>query len=154
MAVVLAATACAHRPIAGSPGPPEDRPVTVTTEASRDRLFEAMKPYVAQARRTYPEARERFLRGLPQGSSFFLIVRLADAQQHVEQVFVKVDRIEGSRVTGRIWNDLSTVSGYSQGQVYEFPEEEMLDWLISNPDGSEEGNFVGRFLDDWQDSGP
>ncbi len=32
-------------------------------------------------------------------------------------------------------------------QEYSFNEDELLDWLISKPDGSEEGNVVGKFLD-------
>lgn len=28
-----------------------------------------------------------------------------------------------------------------------FPETDMLDWPITRPDGTEEGNFVGKFLD-------
>ena len=109
-----------------------------------------MKPYVAQARATYPAAKQRFLSGLPTGSAFFLTVRLTDPQERIEQVFIKVDKIENDRVTGKIWSDIKRVSGYSLGQTYEFPEQDLLDWLISNSDGTEEGNFVGKFLDTWQ----
>jgi hypothetical protein len=31
---------------------------------------------------------------------------------------------------------------------YSFQESELVDWLISRPDGSEEGNVVGKFLDE------
>jgi len=41
------------------------------------------------------------------------------------------------------------VNGYRRGDAHEYPEEELIDWLISRPDGSEEGNVVGKFLDDW-----
>ena len=39
------------------------------------------------------------------------------------------------------------VSGYAYKQPYSFPESELVDWLIAKPDGSEEGNVVGKFLD-------
>jgi hypothetical protein len=29
-------------------------------------------------------------------------------------------------------------------------EAELLDWLITKPDGSEEGNVVGKFLDTYR----
>ena len=31
--------------------------------------------------------------------------------------------------------------------MIEFNEKDILDWLIAKPDGSEEGNFIGKFLD-------
>lgn len=31
--------------------------------------------------------------------------------------------------------------------MIDFKEKDIIDWLISKPDRSEEGNFVGKFLD-------
>jgi len=42
------------------------------------------------------------------------------------------------------------VTGYKHGDTYSFPEADLLDWTISKPDGTEEGNFVGKFLDTYQ----
>lgn len=42
------------------------------------------------------------------------------------------------------------VTGYKRGDPHDLPEAEIVDWLISRPDGSEEGNVVGKFLDEWQ----
>ena len=148
--LLFAGCAAGAHPASGPVAPPPDKPVDATTTSTRDKLFEAMKPYVAQARATYPAAKQRFVSGLPNGSAFFLTVRLTDPQERIEQVFVKVDKIENDRVTGKIWSDIQRVSGYSLGQTYEFPEQDLLDWLISNADGTEEGNFVGKFLDTWQ----
>jgi hypothetical protein len=39
------------------------------------------------------------------------------------------------------------VKGYKHGDEYKFPESEVLDWTISKPDGTEEGNFIGKFFD-------
>jgi hypothetical protein len=96
---------------------------------------------------SYPGARQRFLSGLPRGQNFFLVTRLADAKGHWEQVFIHVDAIVDGQVTGAIASDVRIVSGFRAGQLYKFPESEMLDWLITSQDGSEEGNFVGKFLD-------
>ena len=35
-----------------------------------------------------------------------------------------------------------------------FPESELVDWVITHPDGIEEGNVVGKFLDEWQKTHP
>ena len=42
------------------------------------------------------------------------------------------------------------MSGYRGGDAYSFPETDLIDWTISKPDGTEEGNFVGNFLDSYQ----
>ena len=53
-------------------------------------------------------------------------------------------------VSGVISTAIYAVAGYRNGQPYSFPESELVDWLISKPDGSEEGNVVGKFLDTYQ----
>jgi hypothetical protein len=47
---------------------------------------------------------------------------------------------------GRSWSLATALPRAS----YAFAETEVMDWLISHPDGSEEGNFVGKFLDTYQ----
>ena len=59
----------------------------------------------------------------------------------------RVDSIAASRIYGRIWNSINIVQGFRYRQSYNFPTSEMVDWLISKPDGSEEGNWAGKFLD-------
>ena len=130
-----------------SPNAPKDQP---RQHASPDELDRAIAPYVAQARATYPAAKRRYLAGLPQGEHFFLTTRLQDRRGRVEQVFIAVSAIEGSQVTGRIWNDVIGVEGHRRGDSYTFDESRMLDWLITKPDGREEGNVVGRFLDTYR----
>ena len=44
-------------------------------------------------------------------------------------------------------------AGSSFGDSYQFSESDLLDWLITHPDGSEEGNFVGKFLDSYGSNG-
>jgi hypothetical protein len=129
-----------------APNAPQDKPGGLTAEQTN--AFErAIAPYVAKARASYPEAKNRFLAGLPRGQAFFLTTRLHDKDGKWEQVFIAVERIKDSKVTGSISSDLNTVKGFKRGQKYTFPESELLDWLITKPDGKEEGNFVGNFLD-------
>jgi hypothetical protein len=132
-----------------APNAPKDK--VVSAKASELRRFEeAIKPYVELARRTYPEARERFLKGLPPRQTFFITTRLYDAEKHFEQTFIAVKEIKDGKIKGLIWSDIQFVSGYKQGDSYAFPESELIDWTISKPDGTEEGNFVGKFLDTYQ----
>src|SRR4051794_9251570 len=61
-----------------SPNAPEDQPVTAHGAAEMAARRAAIAPYVEQARRTYPEARQRYLAGLPAGYAFFVVTNLRD----------------------------------------------------------------------------
>jgi hypothetical protein len=135
-----------------APNAPKDNPVPIAQR--RQAAFEAaIAPYVAQARSTYPGAKARFLSGLPHGQIFFVTTRVRSADGKVEQVFVRVAQIENGMIQGRIASDVTLVPGYRQGDSYAFPESQLLDWLIAHPDGSEEGNVVGKFLDTYHPGG-
>ena len=146
--ITLAGPARAQDPHV-APNAPQDRPHAADS-LRWARLDSAMAPYVAQARATYPGAKRRYLAGLPTGQSLFLTTRLKDAAGHLEQVFIAVDSIRGARVFGRIWSEVALAQGFRLRQPYSFSEGEILDWLITKPDGTEEGNTVGKFLDTYK----
>jgi hypothetical protein len=133
-----------------SPNAPPDKPVAVTQEQQRQRLEAALAPYIAQARATYPQAKARYLRGLPPGQSFFVTVKLRDPMGHTEMIFLAVDGLARDSIFGRIWNQIQVVRGYRLGDRHAVSEGELMDWLITKPDGSEEGNVVGKFLDTYR----
>jgi hypothetical protein len=133
---------------------PQDQPVDAKGEAEAEEYRAAIAPYVAKGRKTYPEAKSRYLAGLPAGHNFFAVAKLRDGSGTTEQVFVAIASINGDRITGRIATDIIGVKGFKNGDPYTFPESELVDWLITHPDGSEEGNVVGKFLDEWQKTRP
>lgn len=133
-----------------SPDAPQDQPVDVRGSGEAEDYRAAIAPYVEKGRQTYPQAKKRYLAGLPEGNNFFVVTNLRDGSGTSEQVFVAVARIEGDRITGQISSDIIAVKGFNYGDWYTFSESELIDWLITHPDGSEEGNVVGKFLDEWQ----
>lgn len=133
-----------------SPHAPKDQPVDAKGTAEVEEYRVAIAPYVEKGRQTYPEAKRRYLAGLPAGQNFFVVTNLRDDFGTIEQVFITVASIKGDRITGRIASDIIGVKGFNKGDPYAFQEGELLDWLITHPDGREEGNVVGRFLDEWQ----
>ena len=147
-AIFISSTAFAEDPQI-SPYAPEDKPVSGSFAA----FNAAIAPYVAEAKRTFPIAKSKFEHGLSKGQSFFITTRLHDSSGAIEQVFIAVNKIEGGIVYGKIWSKIELVDGYKLGGLYQFPESEMLDWLITHPDGSEEGNVVGKFLDSYGSNG-
>lgn len=110
--------------------------------------YEALvAPYVKKAQKTLPKAKRKYLKGLKDGEGFFLTVRIYDDAGRFEQIFVKVKGWQNKSIHGTIANNLNVVKGFSFGQLIEFPESVILDWLITKSDGSEEGNYVGKYLD-------
>jgi hypothetical protein len=67
-----------------------------------------------------------------------------------EDSFIRVESINGGNITGVIENDLTLVNDYKTGQRITFSEGKIDNWVILRPDGTEEGNFVGRFLDHYK----
>ena len=130
-----------------SPNAPDDRPVSATAVCQWQAMLKAMAPYVAQARRTYPDARRRFVGRAQPVRPLFVTTQLHDAKGHHEQVFVAVDSIVGARIFGTLSSPINVVQGYRYRQPYNFDDSELLDWTFASPDGSEEGNVVGKFIE-------
>ena len=147
---ILSCQVWAAEPVLSQDAPP-DKPALAATADEVDRMHKAMEPYVQEARKTYPDAKARFLKGLPAGESFFITTRLHDEEGRTEQVFIAVTSIENGTVRGIIYSPIQAVAGFSSRQSYTFPETELVDWLITKPDGSEEGNVVGKFMDTYED---
>jgi hypothetical protein len=133
---------------------PVDKPIHTEGEAAVA-YNKAIAPYVAKARKTYPGAKKRFLAGLPRGWRFCVSYRLIQnapevKQYRFEDVIVDVDKIENGKVYGRIANKLGIVTNYRYDQSISFPESDVMNWLFVRPDGSEEGNILGNFLDHYK----
>ena len=133
-----------------APNAPQDRPVRFSGDGPNEALGKwrgLIAPHVQKAKATYPEAKGRYLAGLPPQQTFFVTTVIRDEQGHFEYIFVVVRQIADRSVTGRIATQVNLVQGYHDGDTIGFPEAEVIDWMISKPDGSEEGNLVGKFLD-------
>jgi len=128
-----------------------DKPVLSGGKKANDALMKAEAPYIAKGRATYPAAKKRFLAGLPPKYRFEVRKRLTDpGGVRLEEVFIEVDAIKDGTVLGRIGSELGVVRSFHQGQRISFPESDVLDWTIVHPDGREEGNYVGKFIDTYK----
>jgi Uncharacterized protein conserved in bacteria (DUF2314) len=67
-----------------------------------------------------------------------------------EVVFVVADEIKNGTVTGHLATHTKQPVGYNFGDKISFPESQVMDWTIVHPDGTEEGNIVGKFMDTYQ----
>ena len=72
-----------------APNAPQDKPVGVTT-ATLSQFERDIAPHIAEAKKTYPDAKKRYLAGLPDKHHFFVTTRLKDPDGKLEQVFIYV----------------------------------------------------------------
>jgi hypothetical protein len=126
-----------------------DRPLTIHPD-DQARFARALSPFIEMGRATYPAASEKFARGLPEGYRFYVVVDLKDSDGHRERVFVLVASIDSGVVNGSIASQLVALSDYGEGDAVAIPERDVKDWTIVAPDGSEEGNYAGKFLDHYR----
>lgn len=124
-----------------------DRVVRIEGDEAMSAMRQATWPAEEQARATYPAARQRYLDGLPARQTFYVTTWLHDNGGRSENAFILVDRIKAGRIRGRLATDLTVVMGYKPGQSVELSEADIVDWTILSADGTEEGNYVGKFSD-------
>jgi len=101
---------------------------------------------ITKARRSLHHIRKRYQSGLASSENLILTARIFDDNGVFEQVFAQVQEWTNDSITAIITSDLDTVREYRKGQAITFSEKHVLDWVILRADGSEEGNFVGKYL--------
>src|SRR6185503_3578438 len=117
--VAPAAEAPAPKPEEAAPLPkladnaPADKPVsgrqTPAQEAEIARLS-------AEAMKKWPDAKKRFVKGLPPGEHMFVTTTLTSPGK-TESVFVAVTKIANGKVKGTIASDILNVTGYKAGDA-------------------------------------
>ncbi|MBI5174299.1 MAG: tetratricopeptide repeat protein [Candidatus Melainabacteria bacterium] len=124
--------------------PPPDRVVEESPE-----LKAKLAPLTAKARKSLPQVKARFLKGLPSGS-FLAVTTTLSGPEGKERVFVKVLKWQGNKISGKLSNHVR-LSNYKYGAPLNVQEDQVLDWTIVDKQGKEEGNLLGKFLDEWLD---
>ena len=97
-----------------------------------------------EALRTLPQAKKRFLAGLPNGDQFLLSVRVAATDTSFRQVWARVMGWHGTTVQALL---LPEIAGSAEPLPVSFPEAAVVDWTLLRASGREEGNYVGRYTD-------
>ena len=149
LALSLSCWACSGSQKMQEPERPPDVPILVQSKGAEDLLFESFRPAIERARSTLPSATARYLAGLEDGEAFYVTTRLHDAGR-VEQVFIKVERIAEDKYFGTLASDVQLITNYSAGDPLVVDSADVIDWTLAKADGSEDGNFVGKFIDQLQ----
>lgn len=116
-----------------------------------DRVFDTdgmqVENFAALAQKLLPGFKDRFLKGLPEGHTLYVTVVFKNDIGEGENAFIRVDRWEGKQIYGTIATMLRIIPQHSPGESITISDEQAIDWTLVRPDGSEEGNFVGKYIE-------
>lgn len=107
----------------------------------------ALADPVREALRTLPQAKKRFLAGLPQGDQFLLTVRVVATDTSFRQASARVLGWRGGTVQALLLPEAADAAGAAEPLPVSFPETAVMDWTLLRASGREEGNYVGKYLD-------
>ena len=120
-------------------------PVGVRPALARDES--ALADPVREALRTLPQAKKKFLAGLPIGDQFLLSVRVAASDTSFRQASVRVLGWRGNTVQALLLPEAADSAAAVEPMPVSFPEAAVVDWTLLRASGREEGNYVGRYTD-------
>lgn len=126
------------------------KPAPVETRVEEPVRYQAaIAPYIAASIGTYPDARKRFLAGLPRKTSLIVSVRLDGGGGPPGLATIKVTNIDEKKglIYGRSLADVKGHFGIRQDDDVTLHEADVIDWKITHPDGSVEGDGVGKYID-------
>ena len=113
-------------PVAAQNKSPQDKPFASNAEQIK-KFEDAIAPYVKRARETLPEAKKKYLAGLPKNQMFFVTMKLYDASKKYDQVFIRVISWKGETLQGILASDLALIHNHSKGEKLTCNESEILD---------------------------
>ena len=117
-------------------------PAGVRPALARDQT--ALADPVREALRTLPQAKKKFLAGLPIGDQFLLSVRVAASDTSFRQASARVLGWRGTTVQALLLPATDS-SAPTEPTPVSFPETAVVDWTLLRASGREEGNYVGRY---------
>ncbi|MFC6225534.1 hypothetical protein ACFP2F_19970 [Hymenobacter artigasi] len=121
-------------------------PAGVRPALARDET--ALADPVREALRTLPQAKKKFLAGLPIGDQFLLSVRVIATDTSFRQASVRVLGWHGNTVQALLLPDTTaSATTMAEPTPVTFPETAVVDWTLLRASGREEGNYVGRYTD-------
>ncbi|MBF9223804.1 hypothetical protein [Hymenobacter ruricola] len=107
----------------------------------------ALADPMREALRTLPQAKKRFLAGLPTGDQFLLSVRVLATDTSFRQASARVLGWHGNTVQALLLPDAASSTAPVEPVPVSFPETAVVDWTLLRANGREEGNYVGRYID-------
>ena len=113
-------------------------PKDTITPVSKKNHHRFIAPDVQKAKETFPQAKKRFIKGLPKGSSFCLTVGLNENGTD-ESVLIKALAFSNGQIFGVLATKTPSTNSFTYGSRMIVDENEITDWTITSPEIQEEG---------------
>ena len=120
----------------------------VNISPAEEQKFEAMiAPCIAMTKKALPDVKKNYVGRQLQGDALYVTVRLYDPNGKKEALHLQVATWEGAAIRGKINETPRALKTYHRGQTIEVKETDVLDWTFLKPDGTEDGNLIGRQIE-------
>lgn len=127
---------------------PKDNSLKIS-DGNRDEFTQILAPYEEMAKRTFSDVKKKFIAGVYQKEYRILQVQITFTGKdgRKEMPFVKVFSCKGDLFKGIINNDMNLIQEFAYGDIVSFMQHEIVNWVVQDAKGHEEGNFVGKAID-------
>lgn len=124
--------------------------------AAEDKLFgmspemsKVIVPYIEKAKATFPEVKKKYIAGdyVRENRELNVQIDLASKDGTKEVAFVRVVQCQGNRFQGVLANKIEVVKEYKTGDTISFTQDRVMNWVVVDSLGNEEGNFVGKAIE-------
>lgn len=114
----------------------------ITSVKHDDELLAASQ----RAKDKLPELKEKFTKGLPTGSYLLMKFPFESDEGQREWMWVEIVKWQGDEIKGILQNDPYYIPNLKSGQEVTKDVNDMFDYILQHPDGSEEGNETGKIM--------
>ncbi|MDI9310122.1 MAG: DUF2314 domain-containing protein [Limnohabitans sp.] len=112
---------------------------------------ELIKKESQKAKDKLPELYKKFKQGLPTNSSLHMKFQFTDDQGNSEYMWVEIIKWEKlDAITGILNNTPYVLKNVKAGQKITKKSNEMFDYILYNPDGTQEGNETEKLLEKYK----
>ena len=112
-------------------------------------LQKFLNPYIDKAKASFPAVKQKYIAGdyVRENRSLYVQIDLKDKNGTKEMAFVRVIWCAGTKFQGILANEMYYVKEYKNGDTLSFGENQVVNWVVADAEGKEEGNYVGKAID-------
>ena len=112
-------------------------------------LQKFINPYIEKSKASFPAVKQKYIAGdyVREKRSLYVQIDVKDKNGTKEMAFIRVIWCAGTKFQGVLANTMYYVKEYKNGDTLSFGENQVLNWVVADAEGKEEGNYVGKAID-------
>lgn len=112
-------------------------------------LQKFINPYIDKAKASFPAVKQKYIAGdyVRENRSMYVQIALTGKDGTKEMAFIRVIWCAGTKFQGILANEMYFVKEYTNGDTLSFGENQVVNWVVADAEGREEGNYVGKAID-------